>query len=393
MFDFDIVVVGGNAQALAAARTARASGAKVAIAEPGAIGAEELQAGRIPISALIKAAGVFNQCRESMEFGIRSDNVRVTWSALKLRIADVQDDIRALWRTQLKEQGIEHLKGTLRIEDTHTAILESKSGERTITASKFIQATAPAPELPQIEGLAQTGYLTIAQLFALPEMPRSLTFLGSNAVAVELAFALARLGCRVTVLCTDATLLPGEDHDISAFAEKLLQQEGVALHTGANIQSATVEGEKKQVTFEANSEVQQAESRHILALAAEVPVENLESRIVLTQPGIAAFGLSEAQARQKWDDVQIYQQRLSQLERCIIEGETRGLVKLVTGDGGRILGAHVAGHNAGELLLPFIIVMQSGSSFAFNTPLTAPPSTMSEAVQCVLVEYAQANSA
>jgi|GEM_PF-3333065 len=394
MSDFDIVVIGGSVEDLAAARTARASGAKVAIVAPGAIGAEELQSGRIPIGALIKAACVFNQCRESMEFGIRSDNVRVTWSALKLRIADVQDDIRAMWREQLKEQGIEHLKGTARFEDAHTIVIESKTGEKTVTASKFIQATGDVPEQPQIDGLTEIGSLTVAQLFALPEMPRSLTILGSSAVAVELAFALARLGCKVTVLSGDAALLPGEDHEISAFAEKLLQQEGVVLHTGANIQSATVEGEKKQITFEANGELQHAESRHILALASppQTTREQLESRIVLTQPGIAAFGLSEARAREKWNDVQVFQQRFSQLERCIVEGETRGFIKLVTGDKGRILGAHIAGQNAGELLMPFLVAMQSENRSFQMVSQIALPSTLSEAVQGVLAEYALANS-
>lgn len=394
MSDFDIVVIGGTVEGLAAARTAHALGAKVAIVEAGAIGAQELQSGRIPIGALIKAARVFNQCRESMEFGIRSDNVRVTWSALKLRIADVQDDIRALWREQLKEQGIEHFKGTARFEDAHTIVIESKAGEKTVTASKFIQAAGDVAEEPQINGLAETGSLTIAQLFALPEMPRSLTILGSSAVAVELAFALARLGCKVTVLSCGDALLPGEDHEISVFAEKLLQQEGVVLHTGANIQGATVEGEKKQITFEINGEVQQAESRHILTLTSPPPTarEQLESRIVLTEPGIAAFGLSEAQAREKWNDVQIFQQRVSELERSIIEGETRGFIKLVTGDKGRILGAHIAGQNAGELLMPFLVAMQTEKQTLQMVSQIALPATLSEAVQYVLTKYTQANS-
>ncbi len=448
MSDFDIVVIGGTSEGLAAARTARTFDAKVAIVEPGALGAEELQSGRIPIGALIKAAGVYNQCQESMEFGIRSDNVRVTWSALKLRIADVQDDVRALWREQLKAQDIEHLKGTARFEDAHTLSIESKTGRQTVTASKFILATGDVLAEPEIDGLAETGSLTITQLFALPEMPRSLTILGNGAVAVELAFALARLGCKVTVLHSDTTILPEEEYEISAFAEKLLLQEGVVLHAQADIQSARQDGEKKQVAFETNGEVQYAEARHILALPQKridlasfnieavgvtwnaqavqtdeylqaapnlwvsgVPIsagvhasgtlaarnalasspqavhEHSNSRIVSTDPGIATFGLTEAQAREKWNDVQTFEHRFSQLERAIVEGETRGFVKLVTADNGRILGAHIAGQNAAELLTPFLVAMQSGNRFSQLIPL---PFTFSESVHCVLAEYVRA---
>lgn len=453
MPEFDIVVIGVTREGLAAAHAARTLGAKVALVEHGTFGGEELAAGRIPIGALIKAAHVFSQCRESMEFGIRSDNIRVTWSAVKLRIADVQDDLRNLWRSQLKENGIELLKGTARFEDANTLHIEGKNGPQALHTAKYILATGRVPGQPQVAGLAETGYLTPAQFFTLPEMPRSLTILGNDARAVELSFAMARLGCKVTLVHGDTTLLPKEDQDISAFAEKLLLQEGVTLHARATIQCTRLEGEKKQLVFEVDGQAQQAESRHILpldenlldldslnpeaigitgdfsaiqcdeylqaapnvwvcgtlanpqaeasgALAArnaltgspQTVAQHPTARILFTDPGIAAIGLSEARAREQWSDVQIFQRKFSHHERAVIEGETRGFVKLVTGNKGRILGAHIAGQNAGDLLMPFIVALQQNENAPKWATFATSNATLSDAVQRVLAEYAAAVS-
>lgn len=453
MPEFDLVVIGATRQGLAAAHAARALGARVAIVEQGTLGGEELASGRIPVAALIKAARVLNQCRESMEFGVRSDNIRLAWSAAKLRIADVQDDVRNLWRSQLNENGIELFKGTAQFENADTLGIKTKTSFQSLSAKKYIIAVDQTVAQAQIAGLAETGYLTPAQFLTLPEMPRSLTILGNTALAVELAFAVARLGCKVTLVHTSDALLPGEEAEISAFAEKLLLQEGIALHARATILQARAEGEKKQIVFEADGQMQQAEARYILplneqrqdlaalnlnalgvlssssfiqsdpylqaapnvwvcgtladpqteasgALAArnaltaspQTVAQQPTARILFTDPGIAAIGLSEARAREQWNDVQVFTHKLSQHERALIEGETRGFIKLVSGNDGGIVGAHIAGQNAGDLLAPFIFALQQGENAPHWAGTTTSNATLSDAVQRVLADYAAAVS-
>jgi pyruvate/2-oxoglutarate dehydrogenase complex dihydrolipoamide dehydrogenase (E3) component len=104
----------------------------------------------------------------------------------------------------------------------------------------------------------------------------------------------------------------------------------------------------------------------IAAQNALLPVgKKWDARVVpwttFTDPEIARVGLTEEEARREYSDVKIFQQEFSKLDRAIIEGETRGFTKVVTTGSGRILGAHIVGPSAGELIHPFVFALQNGA--------------------------------
>ena len=77
-----------------------------------------------------------------------------------------------------------------------------------------------------------------------------------------------------------------------------------------------------------------------------------------TDPEVARVGLTEEQARERHEGVKVYRQRFEGVDRALADGETDGLVKIVTGKRGRILGGHIIGPDAGNLIHEIVLAMQ-----------------------------------
>ncbi|CAN5196035.1 mercuric reductase [soil metagenome] len=109
-----------------------------------------------------------------------------------------------------------------------------------------------------------------------------------------------------------------------------------------------------------------------------------EHRVVpwttFTDPEVARVGLTEEQAREEHDHVQVFRHPFGGVDRAIADGETEGFVKIVTGRRGRILGGHIIGPDAGNLIHEIVLAMQE------NIPIQ----TLSQTIH-VYPTLAQAN--
>ena len=261
-YDYDLAVIGAGTAGLVSSVIADTLGAKVALIEKERVGGECLWTGCVPSKTLIRSAKVRELVGRSEEFGVHVEKPRVVWSALKLRIADVRDEIRRLERAELDKSSVEVVQGTAHFQDAHTLRITGKSGERTLTARKFILATGSQARIPNIPGLSETPYLTYRDVYTLPTLPRSMGIIGGGPIACEFAQAFTRLGCKVTVFQSEDRLLPRDDPEASAVLQLILENEGVAVHLGSKVESvssggadssATVtwhkEGESQNATF------------------------------------------------------------------------------------------------------------------------------------------------
>ncbi|MDQ6831076.1 MAG: FAD-dependent oxidoreductase [Gemmatimonadota bacterium] len=104
--------------------------------------------------------------------------------------------------------------------------------------------------------------------------------------------------------------------------------------------------------------------------------------VTFTEPELAHVGLTEAAARDAYGDhVRVWRQSFGDVDRAIVDGETSGLVKLVTDRKGRILGGHILGHGAGNLIAEVALAMKHGvRASALATTIHAYP-TYPEAVR------------
>ena len=96
-------------------------------------------------------------------------------------------------------------------------------------------------------------------------------------------------------------------------------------------------------------------------------------RAVYTDPELAQIGLTEAEARRQFADVEVTREHFADNDRAVTEGDTRGFLKLVRHNG-KLLGVTIVGAQAGDLLLPWAqIIAGKASAFALGSAIVAYP--------------------
>jgi pyruvate/2-oxoglutarate dehydrogenase complex dihydrolipoamide dehydrogenase (E3) component len=106
------------------------------------------------------------------------------------------------------------------------------------TTRAIVIATGAAPTVPPLPGLQDVAFLTSDTLWGLRAAPRRLAVLGGGPIGCELALALARLGCGVTLVEQAPRLLAREDDEVSALAADSLRAADVDLRLGQAVQRA-----------------------------------------------------------------------------------------------------------------------------------------------------------
>ena len=109
--------------------------------------------------------------------------------------------------------------------------------------------------------------------------------------------------------------------------------------------------------------------------------------VTYTDPELAQVGLGEAAARDRHGAVKVLRRRFDEIDRARVERDTESLIKVVVGRRGRILGATIAGRNAGELILPWVLAIDQGLGIGAMANVIAPYPTLGEVSKRVAGSY------
>ncbi len=270
-FDFDVAVIGAGTAGLVSSVVADSLGAKVALIERDKVGGECLWRGCVPSKTLLRSAKVWEMVKRSEEFGVHVEKPKLVWSAIRLRLADVRDEIRKGEREELGKSSVTQIVGDAAFVDGHTLNIQSKGETRQIRARKFILATGSSPVVPAVEGLKEVGFLSYEGLFERPNLPKSLIFIGGGPLACEMAQAFGRFGTRVVVLQKAGQLVPREEAAVAEHLLKILRAEGIEVHLNAEITRAEQAGERKKVFFSVGGVEQSVEAGEIVLAAGKQP--------------------------------------------------------------------------------------------------------------------------
>ena len=446
-YDTDVAVIGGGTAGLVSASVAASLGARATLIEADKIGGECLWRGCVPSKTLVRSARVFQMVKNSAEFGVHVEKPRLIWSAVKLRLADVRDEIKAAEREEIKKAGVETLSGLARFVDENTLEIARKNGKRHLTARKFVIATGSNPRVPKIEGLDEVGYIWADGLFDKPNLPKSLIFIGGGPVSCEMAQVFARFGASVTIIQSGDRLLNKEEPEVSALMLKLFRAEGITVHLNAHATRAERDGERKRVWFDTPGGEESASAGEIVVSIGKMPayksleLENIGvkasekgvgvdahlktsasnvwacgdvtgnyyfthvaenegkiaganavlpgpiaqksdyrglSWVTFTDPEIAHLGQTLEEAKKEWGEARAWHLPFSALDRAIIEGETAGFARIITTGSGRIVGAHIAGPNAGEIIGALIVPVREGALLSEFADAMFPYPTLGE---------------
>lgn len=274
----DLIVIGGGSGGLNLASAAAAVGARVTLVEKFRLGGECTFSACVPSKALIEAARAVQQIRLASRFGLRVPEPEIDFAAVMDRVRSVVEQFAATdSASHLERKGIRVVFGDPEFEAYDTLLVE---GQR-LHARRFVIATGSRPRVPDIPGLASTGYLDNVSFWALRERPDSLIIFGGGPVGIELGQALARLGTSVTILEAADHLLPREDPEVSSLLRHSLESEGITVLTGAEVLGVSALDLQKQVRVRLARESRDLFASEILVATGRQPnVEGLNLKSV-----------------------------------------------------------------------------------------------------------------
>jgi dihydrolipoamide dehydrogenase len=306
--NFDTVVVGGGPGGYVAAIRAAQLGMKTAVIERDQLGGICLNWGCIPTKALLRSAEVGHILNHLGDYGFAAKEVSFDTKKIVERSRKVAKQLSNGVGFLMKKNKITVIEGSATLAGGGKLDV-AKDGKAvgTVAGKNIILATgARARALP---GLEPDGKLVWTYKEAMiPEaLPKSLLVIGSGAIGIEFASFYRNLGVEVTVVEVLDRILPVEDEEISAFAKRAFEKQGMKIFTATNVSALKRNGDSVTATLTTGDKSQTIEAeRVVLAIGIVGNVENLglektkikveKTHIVVDQwcatgePGIYAIG-------------------------------------------------------------------------------------------------------
>ncbi|HWA48668.1 MAG TPA: dihydrolipoyl dehydrogenase, partial [Dongiaceae bacterium] len=275
--NFDVIIVGGGPGGYVAAIRAAQLGLKTACVEREHLGGICLNWGCIPTKALLRSAEVGHLLKHADAYGFSATGVSFDLKKVVERSRKVANQLSMGVKGLLKKNKVTVFDGHGRLNGTGKLKVE-KDGKPVadLTAKHIILATgARARALP---GLEPDGKLiwTYKEAMVPTTMPKSLLVVGSGAIGIEFASFYRNLGAEVTVVEVMDRVLPVEDVEISAFARKAFEKQGMNILTSATVKALKKGNDNVTATVEAGGKSQEITvDRVILAVGIVGNVENL----------------------------------------------------------------------------------------------------------------------
>ena len=274
---FDVVIVGGGPGGYVAAIRAAQLGLKAAVVERAQLGGICLNWGCIPTKALLRSSEINHLLQNLGDYGFSADNIKFDLGKIVARSRGVAKQL---------SQGVTHLlrknKVTVIVGEAKLAgkgALEiTQNGKKldAVMAKNIILATGARAR--QIPGLEADGKLVWSYREAMvPDMmPKSLLVIGSGAIGIEFASFYRNLGAEVTVVEMLPRVLPVEDEEISALAQKAFEKQGMKIIVGAAVKGLKKAADRVTVTIEAGGKSQDITVERVISAVGIVGnVENL----------------------------------------------------------------------------------------------------------------------
>ncbi len=232
---FDLIVVGGGPGGYVAAIRAAQLGVKTAVVEREHLGGICLNWGCIPTKALLRTSEINHLLHNLGEFGFSATGVAYDLPKVVKRSRAVAKQLSSGVSHLLKKNKVPVFDGQGRLAGKNAVAVQKDGKATTLQAPSIILATGARAR--QIPGLETDGKLIwdYREAMVPPAMPKRLLVVGSGAIGIEFASFYRNMGAEVTVVEIVDRILPAEDEEISAFARKAFERQGIRILTDAKV--------------------------------------------------------------------------------------------------------------------------------------------------------------
>ena len=417
---YDMIAIGAGSGGLSAVERASEYGKKCAVIEVKTIGGTCVNVGCVPKKVMWFAANTATQINSAKGFGFDVELKNFSWKALKEGRDNYIKGITTWYDGYLEDLGIDYIHGFGKLVDQNTVSVN----DTLYSADTIVLSPGGEPTVPHVEG-AEYG-ITSDGFFELEALPKKVAVIGGGYIGVELAGVLNALGSSVDIFGRSDKLLRGFDPMIQDALDKDYTNHGIQLHHNTQIdkisKDKTIHTNKGEFSgydviiwavgrdpmtqhlglenadvncdqrgFIPTDKFQTTNIDHIFALgdatgrAPLTPVaiaagrrlsdrlyNNMTDRhlnydniatVVFSHPPIGTIGLTEQEANDKFDQVKVYKSEFTPMADALLDHKTTTALKLVcTGDDEKVVGCHIMGHGADEMLQGFAVAIKMGAT-------------------------------
>jgi dihydrolipoyl dehydrogenase len=274
---FDLIVLGSGPGGYVAAIRAAQLGMKTALVERDQLGGICLNWGCIPTKALLRSSEIYHLLHRLDEFGFSAKDIRFDAGKVVARSRAVAKQLSNGVAYLLRKNKVTVIAGHGRLAGTGRLAVEKDGNPVTeLTAKHIVLATgARARALPGLEPDGKKVW-TYKEAMVPAAIPKSLLVVGSGAIGIEFASFYNDMGAEVTVVEVLDRVLPVEDEEISAFARKSFEKQGIKIRTGATVAALERNGENVTAHIEGGGQgTEISVERVILAVGIIGNVEDI----------------------------------------------------------------------------------------------------------------------
>ncbi len=262
------VIIGGGPAGNTAATYAARLGAQVTMIERDIVGGAAHLLDCIPSKTMIATGGAIAFAGRLGGMGLDGQQAEVDDAALRERIDSIKDHMCNNTTTLLASQGVRMIAGTARVVEPHQVEVTSAAGVELIEADAILVATGTRPRIPEWCHPDGERILTTRDCYPPPQMPESLTVVGSGVTGVEFVHMFASFGSKVSLVVSRQQVLPSKDPEVAAVLEDDFLRRGVRLLKGARAEAIEREGDEVVVRCDDGRVVR---SSHAVLAIGSVP--------------------------------------------------------------------------------------------------------------------------
>lgn len=446
---YDVAIIGGGPAGYTAAERAAKGGLSTILFEKNALGGVCLNEGCVPTKTLLYSAKTYDNIRHASKYAVKAENPSFDLGKIIVRKNKVVKKLTAGIRMKMTEAGATVVNAEASIEGrAEDGTLTIVAADTRYEAANLLICTGSETVIPPIPGLSETAYWTSREALQSKELPASLVIIGGGVIGMEFASFFNSLGVEVHVVEMLDKILGPMDRELSAMLQAEYAKRGVKFYLGHKVtgvhgtevsvekdgESFTLTGEKvllsvgrRPVTkgfglenlgvepfrngVKVNEYMQTSLPNvyacgditafsllaHTAVSEAEVAIDHILGKshamsykaipgVVYTNPEIAGVGRTEDELQAAGVDYQVKKIPMAFSGRFVAENEMgNGVCKLLLDGEGTLIGAHLLGNPASELIVIAGMAIEQGMKAEQLTRFVFPHPTVGEILKEALV--------